>query len=115
MVVLSYVVDEPHTIYVWVTQVTIKPNNKLMARLNPQDFVDISSTKPRCYEIPYSKQTHKDLEIAKSRVQRRGGMITAKRSKKERKGAQGREEDGIDIEIRNPIDLLPKVMRGDED
>ena len=108
--IMSHKVVEPSAIdsggmYFWLME-DIK---KIPLRLNPAEvFTRIDRMTPRAYRIPYDRELHKKLEMAKKKKGRRGLMIWKREQAPGTAINSERREERGRFKIINPVDLLPR-------
>ena len=107
--ILTYKVVEPSAgesggMYFWL----IEGIKKTPKRLNPAEvFTIIDRKTPRAYQIPYDRELHKKLELAKKKKGKHGLMIWKKGQRVGMAGDGKKQEEEGRFKIINPVDLLP--------
>lgn len=105
--------NDPGAIYLWVD---IKPSSKrpkqtLKAQLNPKSvFSYKDKTRPRAYQLPYSRQLHKAIvEAQRKAAGVPGAQVTTKKGNSKRgPGNNDESKAKLEFEIINPITSYPK-------
>ncbi|UCE55539.1 MAG: hypothetical protein JSV31_08870 [Desulfobacterales bacterium] len=118
--VLAIRIKEPNpkrndlgAIYFWVN---IKPSSisseqTLGARLNPKSVFSYNSkTRPRAYQLPYSRKMHKAIVEAQRKAQGVPGAQIRTKKGEPKIGNTGNDESKttLELEIINPVTLFPK-------
>lgn len=118
--VLAIQIKEPNSkyhdsgaIYLWIST---RPMPKSTAQtpttwLNPKTiFTYDSTTDPRAYKLPYSRNTHKAIMQAQRQMDGIRGAQMRIKSRISKHGSLSNEESKspLEFEIINPIKLLPK-------
>lgn len=114
-IILSFSVIEPSptdkgAIYVWLVDYKER-KRQLKKQLDPTSTYERDKTVgvPRAYEVPYSKQLHKDMEAAKARAQNKNFMALKKGEKALKKGRTGTDsQDDVKVVVISPAELLTK-------
>jgi len=105
--------NDPGAIYFWLN---IKPDSKsfeqtLKAQLNPKSIFSYNSeTRPRAYQLPYSRKLHKAIVEAQRRAQGVPGAQIRTKQGKSKRGPLGNDDSKAKLELKivNPIKALPK-------
>jgi hypothetical protein len=105
--------NDPGAIYLWVN---IKPDSKrskqtLKANLNPKSvFSYKSKSRPRAYQLPYSRKMHKAIVEAQRKAQGVPGAQLRTKKGKPKRGSAGNDESKatLELEIINPVKSFPK-------
>ena len=108
--------DDPGAIYIWARIMRDKeePNELTFAQLlDPMHLFKYTDTRaPRAFKLPYTKETHKQLEdLAKDQKQKGSQGYVEKETEEEEGGEQRTGQDdrsSIRIMIVDPADLLKK-------
>jgi hypothetical protein len=105
--------NDPGAIYFWVN---IKPSSKspqqtLKAQLNPKSIFSYKSkTRPRAYQLPYSRKLHKAIVDAQRKAQGVPGAQLRTKKSGSKRGPKGNDESkaALELEIINPITAFTK-------
>ena len=105
--------NDPGAIYFWVN---IKPDSKnpeptLKAQLNPKNVFSYNGkSRPRAYQLPYSRKMHKMIVEAQRKAQGVPGAQLKTKKGKPKRGNKGIDESNapLKLEIINPVKSFPK-------
>ena len=105
--------DDAGAIYIWAdTQANLEnPQKAMIALLNPKTtFAYESTIDPRAYKLPYRRQMHKVILKARKQMAAMPGSQMQIKNSNSKPGSPAniQANAGLNIEIINPVRLLPK-------
>ena len=105
--------NDPGAIYFWVNiePGSTRPEHTLAAMISPKSvFKYDSKTQPRAYQLPYSREMHKEIVEAQRKAQNiRGAQIrTQKGQPAQGSGANDGSKAKLELKIINPVNSFSK-------
>ncbi len=105
--------NDPGAIFVWVNikPPSNSPEQTLTAQINPKSLFSYNGkTRPRAYQLPYSRELHKAIVEAQRKAQGVPGAQLRTKKNGSKKGPEGNDliQADLQLEIINPIKSLPK-------
>ena len=105
--------SDPGAIYFWVNiePSSNSPEQTLATLLNPKSVFSYNSkTRPRAYQLPYSRKMHKAIVEAQRKAQGVPGAQIRTKKGEPKLGNTGNDESKatLELEIINPVKSFPK-------